>query len=275
MSLSITVKPGDKVRLADVTTGSDPGLTKEQAAGQLKEDCEHLGELQELLYAANRHALLIILQGMDTSGKDGTIKHVMSEVNPQGCRVESFKVPTEQELAHDFLWRAHKVTPPRGMMTIFNRSHYEDVVVVRVHDLVPESVWGRRYDHINDFEKSLTDSSTIVLKFYLHISREEQKKRLQAREEDPNKAWKLSAGDWRERKYWDDYMRAYDDAITRTTTEHAPWHIIPADKKWFRNLAVAAGIRKALDPYRGEWEQHLSEVARRKIAELRDMRAAD
>ena len=273
MSLSIKVKPGEKARLARVDAETDSGLSKEQGDEQLENLSEQIGELQELLYAAHKHSLLIILQGMDTSGKDGTVKHVMSEVNPLGCRVESFKVPTEEELAHDFLWRVHKVTPPRGMMTIFNRSHYEDVLVVRVHDLAPKSVWERRYDRINEFEKLLADSGTIILKFFLHISRKEQKKRLMAREQDPEKAWKLSAGDWRERKLWDDYMEAYEEAITRTTTEHAPWHIVPADKKWFRNLAVAASIRETLDEYRDEWKHALSKIAESKLAELADLRS--
>jgi PPK2 family polyphosphate:nucleotide phosphotransferase len=275
MSLSIKVNPGEQVRLSGIGTEGDSGLSKEEADERLEGLSKQLGKLQELLYAARRHSLLVILQGMDTSGKDGTIRQVMSEVNPQGCRVESFKVPTEQELAHDFLWRAHNVTPPRGMMTIFNRSHYEDVLVVRVHGLVPESAWGLRYGHINDFERMLTDNGTIILKFYLHLSREEQRRRLEAREQDAGKAWKLSAGDWREREFWGDYMRAYDDAITRSATGHAPWHIVPADKKPFRNLAVAEALVDALSPYRGEWEACLSRLAESRLAELRAVRAAD
>lgn len=275
MSLSIELKHGEKARLDDINTESDSGVSKKQADEQLEKLSGQIGELQELLYAARKHSLLIILQGMDTSGKDGTVKHVMSEVNPLGCRVESFKVPTEQELAQDFLWRVHKVTPPRGLMTIFNRSHYEDVLVARVRNLVPRSVWERRYDHINDFERMLADNGTIILKFYLHISRKEQKKRLEAREQDAEKAWKLSAGDWRERALWDDYMQAYEDAITRTATAHAPWRIVPADKKWFRNLAVAEAIQETLDSYRDEWNQSLSKIAEQKLAELRALREAD
>jgi PPK2 family polyphosphate:nucleotide phosphotransferase len=274
MSLSTRVKPGEKVKLADINAEGDGGLTKEQGGERLAKLSEQIGELQELLYAAHRRSMLIILQGMDTSGKDGTVKHVMSEVNPLGCRIESFKVPTEEELAHDFLWRAHKVTPPRGMMTIFNRSHYEDVLVVRVHNLVPKSVWEPRYDHIRDFERMLADNDTIILKFYLHISRKEQKKRLEAREQEAQKAWKLSAGDWRERAYWDEYAQAYEDAITRTTTEQSPWRIVPADKKWFRNLAIAEAIRDALESHRREWEEALSKMAESKLEELREFRAA-
>jgi PPK2 family polyphosphate:nucleotide phosphotransferase len=262
------------VRLAKTATDRTAGLTKSAGNERLDALSEQLGELQELLFAAHQHAVLIVLQGMDTSGKDGTIKHVMSNVNPLGSRVEAFKVPSEEELAHDFLWRVHRVTPARGMMTIFNRSHYEDVIVVRVHDLVPKSVWEARYDHIVDFERTLADSGTLILKFFLHISREEQEERLLAREKDPSKAWKLSAADWRERERWDDYLQAYDDAITRTSTEHAPWHIVPADKKWFRNLAIAEATVDALAAYRDEWNDALRALAETKLAELRAMRKA-
>jgi PPK2 family polyphosphate:nucleotide phosphotransferase len=274
MGLTIQVDPGEKVRLAKTDTDRAKGLTKAAGNARLAALSEQLGELQELLFAAHRHAVLIVLQGMDTSGKDGTIKHVMSNVNPLGCRVEAFKVPTEEELAHDFLWRVHRVTPARGMMTIFNRSHYEDVIVVRVHDLVPKSVWEARYDHIVDFERTLADSGTLILKFFLHISREEQEERLLAREQDPSKAWKLSAADWRERERWDDYLQAYDDAITRTSSKHAPWHIVPADKKWFRNLAIAEATVDALAARRDEWNDALRVLAQAKLAELRAMRAA-
>ena len=274
MGLTIKVDPGEKVRLAKTDTDRAAGLTKSAGNARLAALSEQLGELQELLFAARQHAVLVILQGMDTSGKDGTIKHVMSNVNPLGCRVEAFKVPTEEELAHDFLWRVHTVTPARGMMTIFNRSHYEDVVVVRVHDLVPKSVWEARYDHIVDFERTLADSGTLILKFFLHISREEQEERLLAREQDPSKAWKLSAADWRERERWDDYMQAYEDAIVRTSTKDAPWHIVPADKKWFRNLAIAEAIVETLESHRAEWTDALRKLAETKLAELRAMRKA-
>ena len=272
MGLTIVVDPGDKVRLAKTDTDRAAGLTKSAGNARLDALSEQLGELQELLFAAHRHAVLIVLQGMDTSGKDGTIKHVMSNVNPLGCRVEAFKVPTEEELAHDFLWRVHKVTPTRGMMTIFNRSHYEDVIVVRVHDLVPKSVWEARYDQIVDFERALADNGTLILKFFLHISREEQEERLLEREKDPSKAWKLSAGDWRERERWDDYMQAYEDAIVRTSTKHAPWHIVPADKKWFRNLAIAEATVDALEAHRDEWNESLRVLGQAKLAELRALR---
>ena len=274
MGNSTEVKPGTDVKLAAYDPNSTPGFNETEAAEHLAKLSKKLGDLQELLFAARQNAVLIVLQGMDTSGKDGTIKRVMAQVNPQSCRVESFKVPSEVELAHDFLWRVHGVVPARGMLTIFNRSHYEDVVVVRVHELVPKSVWKPRYDQINNFERLLTESGTIVLKFFLHISRDEQKERLLAREQDTEKAWKLSAGDWKERRYWDDYMKAYEDAIGRCSTDYAPWHIIPANKKWFRNVAVADAIVHAIKPYRDKWEASLSELAKEKLAELAAMKEA-
>jgi PPK2 family polyphosphate:nucleotide phosphotransferase len=275
MKITTRVEPGKTVSLADYDPENTFGFTKEQAEDRLKELSEQLGDLQEILYAARQNSVLIILQGKDTSGKDGTIKRVMSEVNPLGCRVESFKVPTEEELSHDFLWRVHKQVPPLGIMTIFNRSHYEDVLVVRVHELVEAEVWGKRYDHITNFERILTDNNTIVLKFFLHISSGEQKKRLGDREEETEKAWKLSAGDWRERKHWGEYMRAYEDAITRTATGNAPWHIIPANKKWFRNLAVAEAIVETLKSHRKEWNAALDKLSAEKLAELQEMRESE
>lgn len=272
MKLTTKIKPGDKVKLDNFDPDDNGGMTQDETAEQLKELSRELGDLQEMLFAAGRHAVLIVLQGMDTSGKDGTIKRVMSEVNPQGCRVESFKRPTDEELAHDFLWRVHKMVPPRGIMTIFNRSHYEDVLVVRVHNLVPENVWKLRYDHINDFEHLLVESGTIVLKFFLHISREEQKKRLESRELETEKAWKLSAGDWHERERWDDYMKACEEALERCSTESAAWHIVPANRKWFRNLVVAEAIVHALRPYRDGWEKALGKMAEEKKAELEEYR---
>ena len=272
MKLITKIRPGDKINLDDYDPDDTAGITQEEATEQLKELSRELGDLQEMLFAASRHSVLIVLQGMDTSGKDGTIKRVMSEVNPQGCRVESFKRPTPEELAHDFLWRVHKVVPPRGIMTIFNRSHYEDVLVVRVHNLVPEDVWKLRYDHIKDFEQLLVENGTIVLKFFLHISREEQKKRLEERELEPEKAWKLAAGDWRERELWDDYLKAYEETLWRCSTERAPWHVVPANKKWFRNLVVAQAIVHALRPYREDWEEALGKMAQEKKAELEEYR---
>jgi PPK2 family polyphosphate:nucleotide phosphotransferase len=239
MAQPIIVQPGTKVKLKDY----DPDYTgeyknKTQAQKKILEMQNNMIELQELLYAENKRSVLIILQAMDTGGKDGTIKNVMSGVDPQGCEVESFKVPTPEELSHDFLWRAHKVTPGKGKITIFNRSYYEDVLVVRVHDLVPKEIWSKRYEHINGFEQCLTGNDTIIFKFFLHISKDEQKKRLEERLEDPAKRWKFSDADLKERQYWNDYMDAYEDVLTKCSTDYAPWYIIPANKKWYRNVLI-------------------------------------
>jgi PPK2 family polyphosphate:nucleotide phosphotransferase len=206
-----------------------------------------LGELQELLYAGHQHKVLILLQGMDTSGKDGTVRKVLRDTSPQGVRVVSFKRPSEVELDHDYLWRVHANVPVRGELAVFNRSHYEDVLVVRVHSLVPKAVWSKRYEQINAFERMLADEGTIILKFFLHISRDEQRERLQARLDDPTKRWKFEHGDLAERKLWDDYMRAYEDVLAKTSTEWAPWHIVPADKKYVRDFVVARTIVDALE----------------------------
>jgi PPK2 family polyphosphate:nucleotide phosphotransferase len=215
----------------------------------------------------------MILQGIDTSGKDGTIRNVLIDVNPQGCRIESFKVPTEEDLAHDFLWRAHRVTPRKGMLGVFNRSHYEDVLVVRVHTLVPERIWQARYDQINAFENILAGNNTIILKFYLHISKDEQEQRLLEREQDVTKAWKLSAGDWREREHWDDYIAAYQDAIQSCSSDAAPWYIVPANRKWYRNLAVSEALVETLRKYRKDWSKALDAMSKARLAELAEFRA--
>ncbi len=203
--------------------------------------------MQEALWAENRHKVLVVLQGMDTSGKDGTIRHVFEGVNPLGVRVAAFKAPTEEELEHDFLWRVHPKVPGRGEMVIFNRSHYEDVLVARVQKLVPPAVWRQRYDQINDFERLLADTGTTVLKFFLYISKDEQKERLQARLDDPQKQWKFRKGDLVDRALWDEYLEAYEEALSRTSQKHAPWYVVPADKKWYRNLVVATVLVKALE----------------------------
>ena len=208
---------------------------------------EKLDALQEVLAAEGKHKVLIVLQGMDTSGKDGTIRHVMGGFDPQGVRVVSFKKPTEEELQHDFLWRIHKHVPARGEVVIFNRSHYEDVLIVRVRELVPKKVWSRRYDQINAFERMLSDSGTVILKFFLHISAGEQKKRLQERIDDPTKNWKFAHGDLEERKLWDQYQEAYEDAIRKTSTDCAPWYIVPANAKWYRNWVVGSIVVDALE----------------------------
>jgi PPK2 family polyphosphate:nucleotide phosphotransferase len=215
---------------------------REEAESATERDVKKLAELQEKLYADNRFSLLIVLQAMDTGGKDGTIKHVFRGVNPVGCQVTAFKKPSTEELDHDFLWRISKALPMRGNIGIFNRSQYEDVLVVRVHQLVPEKVWKKRYEHINRFEQLITDENTIVLKFFLHISREEQKERLQERLDDPEKTWKFDPRDLEERKYWKDYQDAYEDVIRKCSTPQAPWYVVPANKKWYRNYVVANAI---------------------------------
>jgi PPK2 family polyphosphate:nucleotide phosphotransferase len=236
------VKPGQQIQLEafDPQDSGDFVGNKDKGGEILEELNQALEKLQELLYAEHKHKLLIILQGMDTSGKDGVIRHVFDGVNPQGVRVASFKVPTPLELDHDFLWRIHQQAPARGEMVIFNRSHYEDVLVVRVHELVPPNVWHKRYQHINNFEKLLSDEGTIILKFFLHISKAEQKGRLLDRLKEPDKRWKFNPGDLKERLRWDEYTRAYEDAISQTSTEYAPWFIVPANRKWYRNLVIAS-----------------------------------
>jgi PPK2 family polyphosphate:nucleotide phosphotransferase len=213
----------------------------------LAKTIEKLDNLQYLLYAEHRRALLIVLQGLDAAGKDGTIRHVMSGVNPQGCRVSSFKKPTSEELAHDYLWRIHKAVPPVGDIGIFNRSHYEDVLVARVHNLVPKEVWSQRYEQINDFERTLEENNVKILKFFLHISKDEQKRRFQQRIDDKDRQWKISESDFVERKFWDEYTKAYETALTNCSTPHAPWYVIPSNKKWFRNLAVSHIIVETLE----------------------------
>jgi PPK2 family polyphosphate:nucleotide phosphotransferase len=203
---------------------------------------DELEALQELLYAEGKHKVLIVLQAMDTGGKDGTIRHVFEGVNPQGVKVASFKIPTPKELAHDYLWRIHKHTPGKGEIVIFNRSHYEDVLVVRVHNLVPTEVWSKRYEQIRAFEKILAEEGTTILKFYLHINKDEQKERLQARLDEPHKNWKFSKGDLAERALWDQYQAAYQDALAKTSTDYAPWYVIPANRKWYRNLVISTII---------------------------------
>lgn len=267
------VSPGDKVRLGDIDPGANGGLNKDEGKAAFVELNATLDVMQEQLYAAGKHALLLILQGMDTAGKDGAIRNVMLNLNPQGCRVESFKVPTEEELAHDFLWRVHKVVPRKGMVGVFNRSHYEDVLVVRVHSLVSEKIWRARYDQINAFERLLADTGTVIVKCFLHISKEEQEERLLAREQDVEKAWKLSAGDWRERERWGDYMDAYEEALSRCATDYAPWYVIPANRKWYRDLAISEVLVETLKPYRDDWRNALAEMSRARKAELEAFRA--
>ena len=242
------VLPKSKINLKDF----DPNDTslfdggKKEAKAAMVELNQKLSELQELLYAEGKHKMLIILQAMDTGGKDGTIRSVFEGVNPQGVKVASFKTPTALELSHDYLWRIHQHTPARGEVVIFNRSQYEDVLVVRVHSLVPEEVWSKRYEHINAFERMLCDEGTTILKFYLHIDLKEQAKRFLARVEDPTKQWKFNPGDLSERERWNEYMHAYEDMLNRTSTAWAPWYVIPANKKWYRNWLIAKIVVKTL-----------------------------
>lgn len=271
-SLFHTVKPGSKIKLKQLDTRGDDGLDRAAAEAELEQLALEIDTLQELLFGAGTHSLLVVMQGMDTSGKDGTVRKVFSQVSPLGSYVHSFKVPTERELAHDFLWRVHNVVPPRGIIGIFNRSHYEDVLVVRVHGLVPEPVWRARYRMINDFEYLLAQSNTIILKFFLHISKKEQEERLLAREQEVEKAWKLAVGDWRERERWDDYMAAYDDALEECSTEHAPWQIIPSDRKWYRNYVVAKQVVETLRPFKQGWIDYLAGEGEKRKEELRVFR---
>jgi PPK2 family polyphosphate:nucleotide phosphotransferase len=242
------VDPGCRVHL----TGHDPrdtaGLSsKDDARDQLKKSRKRLADLQRVLWAEDRHALLVVLQAMDAGGKDGTIRHVTRGVNPQGCTITSFKLPTAEELDHDFLWRIHKACPGRGEIGIFNRSHYEDVLAARVRKLVPPSVWSGRYEQINAFESILAANGTTILKFFLHISKDEQAERFRERLDQPEKNWKFNAGDLEDRKLWGKYQRAYEDALTRCSTPHAPWFVIPSDRKWFRNIAVLSIIVQTLE----------------------------
>jgi PPK2 family polyphosphate:nucleotide phosphotransferase len=241
------VKPGKKIKLSDFPT-DDTGdfKDKEDALKPTKAHLRKLVELQDVLYAQAHYAVLIVFQAMDGGGKDGAIKHVFSGVNPQGCSVTSFKVPTPLELAHDFLWRVHVACPAKGMIGIFNRSHYESVLVERVKALVPEKVWEKRYKHINQFERCLAEENTVILKFFLHISYDEQKRRMQRRLDDPSRNWKFSPSDLKERKRWDDYMEAYDDALSKCSTDYAPWYVVPADHKWYRNYVISDLIVRRL-----------------------------
>jgi PPK2 family polyphosphate:nucleotide phosphotransferase len=241
------VPPNTRVNLSE----HDPEFTgkykeKDDAKEELEETVSEISKLQTVLYAESRKALLVVFQAMDTGGKDGAIRCVFSGVNPQGCRVTAFKAPSHNELAHHFLWRIHSAVPPKGYIGIFNRSHYEEVLIVRVHNLVPREVWSKRYEQINEFEDVLAENNVAILKFYLHITKNEQKERLQARLKDPQKNWKFNPEDLNERKLWGHYTKAYEEALSRCSTEAAPWFIIPSNKKWFRNLAISKIILQRL-----------------------------
>jgi PPK2 family polyphosphate:nucleotide phosphotransferase len=270
MDYATKVDGDEQIYLTDFDTVGDMSLDENDGVEELERLTKELGELQELLFAAGTDALLIVLQGMDTSGKDGAIRHVLSEMDPQGIHVWSFKVPTELERAHDFLWRHHACTPPLSMVAVFNRSYYEAVVVEAVKDIATPEEVASRYPHINDFELLLTQSRTIVAKFFLHISKEEQRERLMARQEGFEKAWKLSVGDWLERDRWDDYQAAYEAAINATATHWAPWYIVPSDRKWYRDLAVAQALVEILRPYKDDWIDTLRAQSQEELAALRN-----
>ena len=261
---SCRIAPGTKVKLKDI----DPDDTQHYRAKpdveqELKEQRKRIADLQARLYAERKQSLLIVLQALDTGGKDGTIKGVFRGVNPQGCQVWSFKAPGPEEAEHDFLWRYSAKTPPRGMITIFNRSHYEDVLVVRVKKMVDEEVWRARYKMINEWEEMLSLNNTAIIKFFLHISKDEQKRRLESRLAEPEKNWKFSSNDIKERAFWDDYQDAFQDALSQCSTEYAPWYVVPSNKKWYRNLVVARTIAdtlEAMNPQFPEAEKGLSKV---------------
>jgi len=247
----LVVEPGSKVRLKAI----DPAFhgknqNEESAKAELAKEVARLTEQQYRLYAEKKHALLIVLQGIDAAGKDGTVWHVLTAMNPQGTTVTGFKVPTEVERDHDFLWRVHQHTPGLGQVAIFNRSHYEDVLVVRVHDLVPRAVWSKRYDQINDFERLLADNGTTIVKFFLYISPDEQLERFKDRLDNPSRQWKISDSDYKERAFWGDYVKAYEAMLERCSTDRAPWYVIPSNHKWFRNLAVSRILADTLDDLR-------------------------
>ena len=248
MKQPLSVAPGEKIRLRDFDADYTGGLKKDKTAqAELDKNVAKLDELGYRLYAENCRSLLLVLQGMDTAGKDGTIRHVMQGFNPQSCQVASFKQPGVDELAHDFLWRIARAAPRKGFIGIFNRSHYEDVLVVRVHDLVPKKEWVSRYGRINLFEKTLAEGGTTIVKVFLHISNEEQRRRLQARLDNPTKRWKFSRDDLLERRLWDNYQQAYEAVFARCNTDYAPWYIVPANHKWYRNLLVSRILRKTLE----------------------------
>jgi PPK2 family polyphosphate:nucleotide phosphotransferase len=255
MARSTLVKPGSKVVLGKVEAGYSGGLEKDdpEVGRKLGADLVSMAQWQEKLYAEGKQSLLIVLQAMDAGGKDGTLRHVMDGFNPQSCRVVSFKQPSAEELAHDFLWRIHQQVPRKGEIVVFNRSHYEDVLVVRVHKLVPDEVIQARFEVINVFEKYLAAAGTRVVKFFLHISKDEQKERLEERLRNPDKIWKFQPGDLEERERWDEYMHAFEDVLSKCSTAGAPWHIIPANAKWYRNMVVADIIEKTLRGMKPEY----------------------
>ena len=264
--------PG-KVTLDDVPTDPPASMTKRDARDEFDELSGELFELQDLMWGARTHSVLMILQGRDAAGKDGTVKHLSGALNPRGVTVTSFAAPTVEERQHDFLWRVHQHAPRSGEVAIFNRSHYEDVLVARVKSLVPRAVWKERYEQINAFERTLAEAGCILLKFFLHITKEEQKERLLEREKDPNDAWKLNVEDWKDRERWDEYTEAYEDAIGKCAAKEAPWIVVPANAKWYRNLLVARTVADAMRPHRAAWRQALDEEGKLVRRDLKAWRA--
>ena len=263
----LIVKPSSKIRLKHF----DPGYhgkheSHKSALPEIQENRQKMEDLQYLMYAENKLSLLIVLQGLDAAGKDGVVRHVLTGMNPSGCVAVNFKEPTAKELAHDFLWRVHPHVPAKGSVAIFNRSHYEDVLVVRVHGLVPEKVWSKRYDQINDFEQLIvTENNTTILKFFLYISKQEQLDRFKKRLDDPTRQWKISESDYKEREYWGDYIKAFEDVLTKTSTDHAPWFIIPSNHKWLRDLAISQIIVRQMEAMRMQFPKptvNLAEIRR-------------
>ena len=261
-------RPGRRVRLDEISAEPPKAVTREKAGERLASLGEEMFELQDSMFGARVSSVLVVLQGRDGAGKDGAIKNVVGFLNPRGVNVVSFGVPTEEERQHDFLWRVHRHAPRKGEFAIFNRSHYEDVLVVRVHDLAPRRLWKARYGHIVDFEELLAEHGTIVLKYFLHITKKEQEKRLLEREAQPRTAWKLNPTDWKERDHWDEYTEAYEDAISKTAASHAPWTVVPANAKWYRNLVIAESICEALRAHRKDWKRKLDEMGKAGRAEL-------
>jgi PPK2 family polyphosphate:nucleotide phosphotransferase len=269
-SKAFLVKPGSKISLSDIDPGfKGTGIAKEKARAITQRHTARLSELQELLYAEHKRSLLICLQAIDGGGKDSTIRHVFGAFNPQGCKVSAFKQPTSVERDHDFLWRAHRDVPAKGDVAIFNRSHYEEVLVTRVHGLVPTTVWSKRYEQINGMEKILAENGTHILKFFLHISKDEQLERFRERLEDPTKQWKINPSDYTERKLWDDYMKAFEDMLSKCSAKHAPWFVIPANHKWFRDLAVSQIVVTYLEGLRMAYPKpaaNLKEIRKKYLA---------
>jgi PPK2 family polyphosphate:nucleotide phosphotransferase len=266
-------QPDCKPRLNSISAEPPKGMTRDKAEKRFAALGQELFELQDAMFGAKVHSVMVVLQGRDSAGKDGTIKHVVGCLNPRGVNVVSFGVPTAEEREHDFLWRVHRHAPRLGEFSIFNRSHYEDVLVVRVHDLVPKKLWKQRFGHIADFEELLAEHGAIILKYFLHITKSEQEERLLEREKEAETAWKLNPNDWKERDYWDEYTEAYEDAISRTAARHAPWTVVPANAKWYRNLVIAESIVSALRDHKKNWARRLKEMGKAGRMELDDYRA--